>query len=279
MAFTNEDFADLMNFCKDMNNFHESCKNPFDYINNISRSDGTPNIPLIADYRYWFFNLDNICFNVHIKDNGRMKNRPASTDGLYYNSTSSEFNLYFIEFKGLPINSIDYKLKLKAINKSLENGHCKTPKDNCPLSDEIFKSLDNAKNRFEDEIICKLKIKTTESLFFTLPAIYKYYCEKNGIDYEENLAEFISWILKSKKNFIVVFDDETELSPANKHFTFDNRLKKSYKHFQNVANIVPSVVTKSLFEEKVLYKRFDRIDFPSFTTVDFINYLNKNFNN
>ncbi|WP_296889911.1 hypothetical protein [uncultured Methanobrevibacter sp.] len=277
MAFTDEDFIDLMNFCKDLNNFHKSAKKPFDSINNISRSDGRHNIPLIADYRYWFFNLDNICFNTHITDSGRVKKLPASTDGLHIGINNSKLKLYFIEFKGLPINSIDYKLKLKAINKSLRKGRCANPQENCPLSEEVFKSLNNAKSRFEDEINCQLKIKTTESLFFTLPEIYRYYCEKNEISYEENLDDFIAWLLKSKKNFIVVFDDETELSPANRQFSFKNRLRDKFNHFRGIANITPSVVEKSLFEKKCLHKHFDRIDFPSYTTVDYIEFLNKNF--
>lgn len=275
MAFTNQDFIELMNFCKNKDNFHETAKKPFDTIYNVSKSEGEHKHPLIPDSRYWCFNLDNICINAHIKDNGHMKNHPASTDGLHYARVNSKFNLYFMEFKGLPINSIDYKLKLDSINKSLKSGHCEEPRDNCPLSEEVFKSLTNIKSRFEDEIICQLKIKTTESLFFTLPAVYKYYCEKNGIDYNKHLTEFISWLLKVKKNFIVVFDDKTKLSPANRHFTFDNRLRDKFNQFKNVANITPSVVEKSLFENEYLYEYFDRIDLPAYTTVDYVDFLDK----
>lgn len=81
---------------------------------------------------------------------------------------------------------------MDSIIKSLKSEHCEDSRDNCPLSEELFKSLTNAKNRFEDKIICQLKIKTTESLFFTFPAIYKYYCEKNDIGYDEHLSEFFS---------------------------------------------------------------------------------------
>lgn len=275
MVFTDQDFIDLMNFCKDMNNFHESAKKPFDTVYNVSKSDGKHKHPLIADSRYWCFNLDHICINAHINDNGRKKNPPASTDGLHYTMNNSKLNLFFMEFKGLPINSIDYESKLGSINDSLRLGHCDDPRDNCPLSDELFKSLTNAKNRFEDEIICQLKIKTTESLFFTLPAIYKYYCEKNDIDYDEHLSEFISWLLKAKKNFIVVFDEKTELSRANRHFTFENRLRDKLNRFKNVANITPSVIVKSLFEKDYLYEYFDRIDYPAYATVDYVDFLNR----
>ena len=279
MVFNDEDFIDLMDFCKDTSNFHESAKAPFDCISNISKSEGKHNGSLVIDYRYWLFNLDNICLNAHIESNGHRKNVPASVDGLYFDSTNSKFVLYFIEFKGLPINSIDYKLKLKKIIKSLREGHCEYPKDNCPLSENVFKSLNNAKNRFEDEILCQLKIKTTESLFFALPAIYKYYCDKEGINYEENLNDFLAWLLKSQKKFIVVFDDKIELSKSSKHLSFENRLKDKYNRFKNIANISPSVVGKSMFEKDFLHEQFLRIDFPAYTTVDFIKLLNRNLNN
>ncbi|MBR2557430.1 MAG: hypothetical protein IKE95_03525 [Methanobrevibacter sp.] len=275
MVFTNQDFIDLMNFCRDLDNFHETAKKPFDSICNISKSEGKHERPLIEDGRYWCFNLDNICFNAHIMDNGHKKNHPASTDGLHYVMRNSKLILYFFEFKGLPINSIDYKSKLDSIINSLRFGHCSQPKMNCPLSEEIFKSLTNVKNRFGDEIICQLKIKTIESLFFTLPAIYKYYCEKKGIDYEKHLNEFFSWLLKTKKNFIVIFDDKTELSPSNRHFTFDNRLRDNFNHFKNVANIAPSVVEKSLFEKTYLREYFDRMDSPAYDGGDCLDYSNR----
>ena len=262
MVFTNQDFIDLMEFCRDLNNFHKKAKKTFDTVYNISKSDGNHKHPLIPDSRYWCYNLDEICINAHIKNNGRKITHPASTDGLHYTLDNSDFNLYFMEFKGLPINSIDYKSKLDSINRSLKLGHCEEPRDNCPISEEIFRSLTNAKNRFEDEIICQLKIKTTE-----------YYCKKNNIDYNEHLDEFISWLLKSKKNFIVVFDNKVNLSPTNKHFSFENRLRDKFNKFSNVANITPSVVEKDVFEKKYLYKYFDRIDLPAYTTVDYVGFL------
>lgn len=73
MAFTNQDFIDLMNFYKDVKNFHETAKKPFDTIYNISKSDGKHKHPLVADSRYWCLNLDNICINAHITDSGRKK--------------------------------------------------------------------------------------------------------------------------------------------------------------------------------------------------------------
>ena len=49
MVFTNENFIELMDFCKDINNFHESAEKPFNTIYNISKSEGKHKHPLIDD--------------------------------------------------------------------------------------------------------------------------------------------------------------------------------------------------------------------------------------
>ena len=43
--------------------------------------------------------------------------------------------------------------------------HCYYQQDFCPITSHTLKSLDNIKSYYEDERICKLKLKTTESLF------------------------------------------------------------------------------------------------------------------
>ena len=50
--FTNQDFIDLMNFCKDKDNFHKIAKKPFDTVYNVSKSEGKHKHPLIHDSRY-----------------------------------------------------------------------------------------------------------------------------------------------------------------------------------------------------------------------------------
>ena len=85
----------------------------------------------------------------------------------------------------------------------------------------------------------------------------------------ENLSKFISWLLKIKKNFIVVFDDKKQLNLANLHFIFENRLKNKFNRFQIIANIMLSVVEKSLIEKVYIHENFDRIDLPAYITMDY----------
>ena len=62
MSFTDEDFIEILNYCKDLTNFHENAKDSYDNIVNVSDS-------LIEDSRFWLFNFDNICENIYTKSN------------------------------------------------------------------------------------------------------------------------------------------------------------------------------------------------------------------
>ena len=60
------------------------------------------------------FDLDNMCFNSHLKENGHVKsNRPSSVDGLYFING----RLYLIEFKGTYNATLDLE---EIMNKSIE---------------------------------------------------------------------------------------------------------------------------------------------------------------
>ena len=245
MSFTDDDFIEILNYCKDLTNFHENAKVSYDNIVNISDS-------LIGDSRFWLFNFDNICENIYTKSNGRINNLPASTDGLDFIIGNENNTLYFIEFKDASLHSTDYKKELKSIKKSLNNNHCYYQQDFCPITSHMLNSLDNAKSYYEDERICKLKLKTTESLFFILPRLFEHY-KNNRPEFNKTYDEFISWLLKLNKRFILVFANDNQNIP-NDHFSFENKLKNNYKHFENVGNIKTSIIKKKDFEDKFLNK-------------------------
>ena len=157
----------------------------------------------------------------------------------------------FIEFKNTPLKSVDYKKKLKSINKQFET-HCYYQQDFCPITSSTLKSLKNIYSTYEDQRICKLKLKTTESLFFVMPKLFEYY-KDNHPEFNKTHEEFIDWLLKSNKRFILVFADNSS-DITNDHFSFENRLKSKYKHFENVANIKTSIITKENFELKFIGK-------------------------
>lgn len=244
MSFTDEDFIKILNYCKNLSNFHENAQVAYDNIFNVSDS-------LIEDSRFWLFNFDNICKNLNIKENGKVKPLPASTDGLEFIIGAENNTIYFIEFKDMPLKSVNYKNKLKSIKEQLRN-HCYYQQDFCPINTSKLKTLNNIHSYYEDERICKLKLKTTESLFFIMPKLFEYY-KKNHPEFNKTHEEFIDWLLKSNKRFILVFaNNGTNIS--NNHFSFEKKLKDNYKHFEHVANIKTSIITKENFEIKFMDK-------------------------
>lgn len=118
------------------------------------------------------YNLDNIAYNLSLNSLGNPNNIPSSVDALFY-FNNNKFTLYLIEFKGISINSIDYKEILKLIKNDLENDKCVNSRENCPISDNLILNLVKAQERYEDEIFCGLKIKPIESLLVVLPKLYK----------------------------------------------------------------------------------------------------------
>ena len=223
MAFGNMDFVELLKFYKDNDNFPAQVRKSFDKFSEVSKSDddeGESKDSLIIDDNC-IFDLDNMCWNSHLKDNGSVKgNRPSSVDGLYFVNG----RLYLIEFKG----TYNYTLNFEEIMDK-----CIEKVDN----EDLAGALESIKNRYDDEILCNLKIKPSDSLFLTLPKIYRYYCEKTSLEY--NKEEFLSWLLKVRKRLYVVFlndayDSERNESKSYKYLRMDKKLKKDMLHLKNL---------------------------------------------
>lgn len=246
MAFGNIDFVELLKFYKDDDNFPPRARKSFDKFSEVSKSDDDEDEskdPLIIDDNC-IFDLDNMCWNSHLKDNGSVKgNRPASVDGLYFVNG----RLYLIEFKGTYNATLDLE---EIMDKCIEK-----------VDDEdLVGALENIKNRYDDEILCNLKIKPSDSLFLTLPKIYHYYCEKMGL--EHNKKEFLSWLLKVPKRLYVVFlndsyDSERNESKSYKYLRMDKKLKKRYAPFKELANMENSIVTQDEFREGFIKEFFN----------------------
>lgn len=266
MSFTDEDFIKILDYCKDLSNFHENAQVAYDNIINVSDS-------LIEDSKFWLFNFDNICKNLNIKSNGKIKPLPASADGLEFIIGAKNNTTYFIEFKDAPLQSVDYKRKLKSIKEQLRN-HCYYQQDFCPITTSHLKTLDNTYSHYEDERICKLKLKTTESLFFIMPELFKHYKE-NHPEFNKTHEEFIDWLLKSNKRFILVFANNSS-SISNDHFSFEKRLKTNYKHFEHVANIKTSIITRENFEMNIIGK-LNKLKIPPCILKKYIKWAN-NYN-
>lgn len=243
MTFTNKDFIDLLNFYKNQENFPNNAHKSFDTFSEVSKSDDASNEPLIIDDNC-IFDLDNMCFNSHLKENGRVKgNRPSSVDALHFVNG----RIYLIEFKGTYMDTLDLD---DILNKCIEKID----------EEDLVDALESIKNRYDDEILCQLKIKPSDSLFLTLPHICEYYCEK--IDREYNNEEFISWLLNVPKRLYVVFlndvyDSEGNESKSYKYLKIDKKLEKRYAPFKELAKMENSIVTQDEFKESFMEKFFN----------------------
>lgn len=242
MTFKNEDFVELLNFYKNKDNFPPNFKPSFNKISEVSKSDDEFKDPLIIDDNC-IFDLDNMCWNSLLKDNGSLKsNRPSSVDGLHF----KKGRLHLIEFKGTYMNTLNLE---KIMNKSIGK-----------IDDmNLIHALESIKHRYTDEILCNLKIKPSDSLFLTLPQIYTYYCEKNNM--ETNKDEFISWLLEVPKRLYVVFLNDSNFSQRNesksfKHLRMDVKLQERYAPFKKLANMENSILTQDEFKEIFITKFF-----------------------
>ena len=153
MAFDNMDFEDLLNFYKNQDNFPDHARKSFDKFSEVSKSEDEYKCPLIDDDNC-IFDLDNMCWNSRLKRNGQVKgNRPSSVDALYFVN-----GRYLIEFKGTYNFTLDLE---EIIDKCIEK-----------LDDsDLINAFNSIKNRYDDDILCNLKIKPSDSLFLTLPKI------------------------------------------------------------------------------------------------------------
>ena len=246
MAFDNSDFVNLLNFYKENDNFPDNARKSFNKFSEVSKSDndaGAFKNPLIIDDNC-IFDLDNMCWNSHLKNNGSVKsNRPLSADALIFKNG----RIYLIEFKG----TFNSTLNLEEImDKCIEKVD----------DSDLAGALESIKNRYDDEILCNFKIKPSDSLFLTLPQIYKYYCEKKDIKY--NKEEFLSWLLNVPKRLYVVFLNDIHDSKRNesknyKYLRMDKKLKKRYVPFKKLANMENSIVTQDEFREGFMREFFN----------------------
>lgn len=246
MTFTNMDFADLLDFYKHQENFPDTARKSFDKFSEISKSDDKEDgfkDPLIVDDNC-IFDLDNMCYNSHLKNNGHVKsNRPSSVDGLHFVNG----RMYLIEFKGTYNATLDLE---EIMDKCIEKIN----------DDDLTGALNTIKERYDDEILCHLKIKPSDSLFLTLPQIYKYYCQKTCREYDKE--EFLSWLLNVPKRLYVVFLNDAYSSERNesksyKYLRMDKKLEKRYAPFKELANMENSIVIQDEFKDEFIEKFFN----------------------
>ena len=238
-------------FFKDKSNFSDSGnKEHYESITEISKSD---NGEALVNSKYRSFNLDNIV------DNFYSKNKPLSVDGFLVGEKKNKIILYFVEFKGLDIDSENPKKLFKEVVEKLSDGCCNSCFNECIVNDKIINNLIFSKKRYEDEITNKIKYKYFESIFIVLPRIYEKFCEKKKYNYNLSYGEFISYLInKITKHYFIIFSNSN-----TKSITTQNQYKNSYlknKINGNISHILNSTNTQvHIYDENTFINKLEEL--------------------
>ena len=137
-------------------------------------------------------------------------NKPKSTDGLFYKNKRNGLEIYLVEFKGHNLSDEDHKNNIKVLKdkfqKEIEEYELNEPQKRC-YKKKMVETLEKAEKNYMDSVQHSLEQKPIETLFLTIPTLYKDYCERTG-EPEKDIIEFIR--THKKRLFIFAFDEKEE---------------------------------------------------------------------
>lgn len=254
MNFSNI-FNEFLLFCKDMDLAKPDAKKTYDTITNISKSDkDNEQSPSLVESEFLLLDLDNISLN------SKFRQLPATMDALHFQFVKDKPILYFIEFKGESLESIDYSEVLEQSISLMLDKQCNNPEryDCIFLNNTLLNDLGIITKRYEDELFASLKIKPLESYLIALPKAYKIFCEFNGISYEETIDDFILFLWNIKKKIIVVgLDKQYELKDTfsifYSHYATYNMKEGLNNKYKNLVyhnfDVKPIITNQTEFKE------------------------------
>lgn len=116
-------------------------------------------------------------------------NFPKSTDGIYYRvAKDGDLAIILIEFKGIDF-SVDSSSFIKNIKENLLD---LKNSDDCPKIkkspfdfDRVLNNFNFVENRYGDSVEYGLYLKIFETIYLTIPTIYKEYCKNNGLEVKD----------------------------------------------------------------------------------------------
>ena len=116
-------------------------------------------------------------------------NFPKSTDGICYKITKDgDLAIILVEFKGIDF-SVDSSSFIKNIKENLLD---LKNSDDCPKIkkspfdfDRVLNNFNFVENRYGDSVEYGLYLKIFETIYLTIPTIYKEYCKNNGLEVKD----------------------------------------------------------------------------------------------
>jgi hypothetical protein len=217
MNFQINDFIEFSEWIKTIPECYDTAKN-------ISKSNS--GIPVLETEDLYLFNLDKFaekmskylphkrehcpeCQLQSEEDDCKCNSlTPTSVDGLYIKIIEGYYpKLYFIEIKSFDIYNLDKTSSgdLSIFDKCID-------KFKNSSNDEIkdcLKRLSKFKKEIKNFFRLNTNLKALESLISIVPNLFLYYCHKNNFNKNDiDLNEFLSFLVKCEKEYILVYSNE-----------------------------------------------------------------------
>lgn len=181
---TNQEFITFLKSFKDNDEYYTTVSEISRPIYKDRRGIEHKGNPLIESVDFKMFSLDEI---KHDTKSFR-KNFPKSTDALFYKINGNKLVLYLIEFKGHNLNRPNRKSKIIALKQEIEvrkkDCNMKVDGSHC-YTEQMIRDLELVEKEYGDNVEFGLKEKPTDTLFMTIPSIYREYCKEKNIEIKD----------------------------------------------------------------------------------------------
>ena len=201
---TNHEFISFLNSFKSNDEYYTTVSEISKPIY-IEKGVEKKGYPLIESVNFKMFSLDEIKHDTQSFN----KNFPKSTDAIFYKLDNDQLTLYLIEFKGHNLNKPNRKSKITALKRNIEyrKKQCNRKVDGSQCyTTQMITDLELVEKEYGDTIEFGLKEKPTETLFITIPSIYKEYCKKQKIEIKD-IDSFLKECEIRLFVFAAVYDD------------------------------------------------------------------------
>lgn len=176
-------------------------------------------VPLVSS-DFMMYSFDDICRDTKTID---ICNLPSTCDALYLDKNRKV--LYFIEFKGVRIDSSSQREELQRVLYHLNKDH--------KCYEKYYDRLKRVYGKYGDEVAFKLRLKPFETLNLAIPNVYKDYCNKNGIK-EEDMIDINKFLFNIKKVYIVVAISDKQNPAADRACSYRFLLRKPFDRLREL---------------------------------------------
>ena len=140
-------------------------------------------------------------------------NKPKSTDGIFFKDFKGKLVIYLVEFKGRNLNDENEIMALKNHIQEKIKENEKNDTEKICFRKEMVEKLEEIEANYIDSVQHSLEQKPIETLFITIPTIYKDYCKRNNKP-EKDIRRFLR--THEIRFFIFAHDKENDSEDREK---------------------------------------------------------------